>query len=834
MESMTPDRWRLVREIFSELADLDDGARRAHLARARLPADLASDVEAILASHDALRGKRRFNAGALSALTAHRAFELSPGDTFADCTIIRELGAGGMGVVYLAEQHRPRRQVALKFIRADRLAPGILKRFEQESDILARLQHHAIAQVFEAGVAGAPDGRTQPFMLMEYVDGRPLTDAALRDATDTRARAALLAQICDGVHHAHQNQVVHRDLKPSNILVTRENRPKILDFGIARILRPDDADASLETLTGQIVGTLAYMSPEQLTCASRDQDIRVDVYALGVIGYELITGCPPYDIAAKPLSDVITVIRSGAAQVAAREAIRATDLGCVIQKALAPDRNERYASAAALADDLRRYVSGEAVTARPPSLAYQLRVLARRNTAAVVAAAVSAFALVVATVLSLAFAFNAERANIRARQEADKLTAVNTFFLDDIFGAADPETSRGREPLVLDAVNRAAGKVDAIDDPEVRAEVHHAISGLYQALAAPESGTSDASLLQRALTHAEKALALRLRVLEPPDRRLAESYVRIGRCASELGNHPTAVENLRRAAAMREQLDGAWSPDCIETKLWLATACFLAGDLATTESIAGGIVDALGDDPGRNPISLANAHVFLGDVADRHEDPDIAESHYASALRIAEGHLDAHPLMRAGMLEKLGLTIGRLRRDAAALALLEEATAIREAILPPGHHALAKNALSVVTIYMRAERYEDALRLARHAATSYERVFGTPNHDHVAHARVWCGKALSAMSRDAEAVDEYTQAVQGYQSAPSPYMAYIASALVYRGEAYLSLHECDAATADVDEARRIYDGLDDVAARRIEQLAQLQARLRVECGGPPP
>jgi serine/threonine protein kinase len=222
--------------------------------------------------------------------------------------IIDLLGEGGMGVVYRAEQDNPRREVALKVMRPDRLTPSAERRFKREAEALARLQHPGIAQVFEAGLAESGVG-LRPFFAMELIDGEPLTSWAETRELPTAERLALLARICDAVQHAHERHVVHRDLKPANIVVDAGGQPRILDFGVARATDCDTLSATRQTDFGQMIGTLLYMSPEQVQGDPREVDARSDVYALGVVAYELLTGRLPYDVRRKSVPEAGRIIR---------------------------------------------------------------------------------------------------------------------------------------------------------------------------------------------------------------------------------------------------------------------------------------------------------------------------------------------------------------------------------------------------------------------------------------------------------------------------------------------------------------------------------------------
>lgn len=307
--------------------------------------------------------------------------------------ILRLLAEGGMAFVYLAEQENPQRRVALKVIKPGLASEQAIHRLEHEAVILARLQHPSIAQVYQAGVAEFGLGR-QPFFAMELVDGPSLVRYAEREGLDTRDRLKLFQVVCEAVHHAHQRGVVHRDLKPDNILVDNAGRPKVLDFGVARITDADIVRAPVHTMTGQFVGTIPYMSPEQVSGDSASVDARSDVYALGLICYRLLTGRLPYELSDKLIHEAVRVIRNDEpTPISSIDRIFRGDLETIVHKALEKDRERRYQTASDLGTDIGRYLHHEAIVARPASAAYQVRKFARRHAALVSALVVVLLAL---------------------------------------------------------------------------------------------------------------------------------------------------------------------------------------------------------------------------------------------------------------------------------------------------------------------------------------------------------------------------------------------------------------------------------------------------------
>ena len=337
-------------------------------------------------------------------------------------TIKRELASGAMGTVYIAVQDTPRRTVALKMMKRGVTSKSALRRFEFESQILARLRHPNIAQVFEAGTHDDGHGGV-PYFAMEYIpNAKTVIEFVALKRLSTRQRLELFVKICDAVHHGHQKGIIHRDLKPGNILVDSTGEPRIIDFGVARSTDSDLAVTTLQTDVGQLVGTLQYMSPEQCDADPHDLDTRSDVYALGVVLYEILCDQLPYDVSRVTIYEASQLIRECAPlrPSSIKKTLRG-DVETITLKAMEKNRERRYQSAAELSRDIRRYLANEPIEGRPPSVVYQLHMFARRHSVLFAAATTVGAVLVVATIISIVFAARAsvaEKAATESSREA--------------------------------------------------------------------------------------------------------------------------------------------------------------------------------------------------------------------------------------------------------------------------------------------------------------------------------------------------------------------------------------------------------------------------------
>src|SRR5581483_11281667 len=412
-------RWEKIAQIYDLVCEQPLAARGTFLAQiCEGDENLRREVESLLrqdVSQD----------GSLERIAEHARTAWSCPASIGRYRVFRLIGEGGMGAVYEAEQDHPRRTVAVKVLKSVFAAPGVQQRFAQESEVLGRLQHPNIARIYEAGSAPTDLG-PQPYFAMEFIRGLSLLEYASQNRLGIPQRVQLMIKVCEAVNYAHQCGVIHRDLKPSNILVDNVGEPKILDFGVARLV---DSEINLthQTNVGDLVGTLAYMSPEQLLADPLLLDTRSDVYSLGVVLYELLGERRPYEITRQWTDAARVISEEEPLPLSAVNRAFQGDLEIIVAKALEKDKSRRYASAADMAADLHRFMEDQPILARPASALYRMQKFLRRNRGLVSALTIIFLVLVVGIIVSTRQAIRARGERDRALRAEQTAKAVTDF-----------------------------------------------------------------------------------------------------------------------------------------------------------------------------------------------------------------------------------------------------------------------------------------------------------------------------------------------------------------------------------------------------------------------
>lgn len=524
---------------------------------------MAAEVQALLDGYAATAGMLDSNADAWVGRHGGDMLALS-GQRVGRYTLEKLLAEGAMGAVYLARQASPSRQVAIKILRTSLPLLDSVQRFKREAAALGRLSHPNIAQIYESGVHQIANQPGTPYLAMELVDGEPLNRYAVNNRLSREDRIRLMIKVARAVHAAHQQAVIHRDLKPANVLVQGDGEPKVLDFGIARLVDAEDAHATWQTTLGVLVGTPGYMSPEQATGNADLVDVRSDVWSLGVLLYELLAERLPLEVKGRPIPEILRTLESTDPPPLGRidPSLRG-DLETIAATALAKDKSHRYASAEALANDLQNVLQYEPISARPPSPWYRARKLIRRNRLAVGLASLLVVTLVAATAVSTT-------AFVSERRQRDRAEAVNAF-LNDIIGRADPNTG-GKDLTVRQVMAQAEALAgtDFAGQPLVEAELRRTIGWTYHQLsdfpAAERNLARSVELFARTLGE-DDLQTLRsashrvstLRMLDRYDDALALAEQSLASSAASLGrDHALSLElEIARASIYTDRAEGS-------------------------------------------------------------------------------------------------------------------------------------------------------------------------------------------------------------------------------------------------------------------------------------
>jgi non-specific serine/threonine protein kinase/serine/threonine-protein kinase len=714
--------------------------------------------------------------------------------------IIDVLGRGGMGTVYRARQKHPSRSVALKVVHSPLFSRTLARRIEYEAQVLARLQHVGIAQIFEAGTANAA-GVTVPFFALELVDGLPLTEHARTFHLSTVDKLKLIVKVCSAIQHAHQQGVIHRDLKPANVLVTRQGQPKVLDFGIARVTDSDIRSTTLHTDAGQLVGTVAYMSPEQVIGDSSAIDTRSDVYALGVLTFELLTGTLPHPVSGKTIAEAARIIRDDNPRSLHGMGVDYhDDLETVVQKALEKDRERRYASAAEFAADLNRYLANEPVLARPASLTYQLRKFAQRNrglVTSVVAAVVLLIVAIAGTSYGMYHATRERDAAIEARMELQKakeaieaetakLVAVNTFF-GQMLMSPDPmgEGAGKREITIVEALDR---QVDSIRDafkeqPAIESAIRTTIGSTYAGLGRLEDAEkqlrialekhretsgddhSDSLRAERDLASVlvqqgqlDEAIPLMrsslTRLTQQPDFKKDSEYaIAAARLGWALGQQKEYAESetwIRPAIPILEAGNEAHAHFLASARNNLAKAVHHLGRLAEAEELYTSAHDAFVEIYGPEHTTVALTMNNIARMRQSQGDLEGAVEGYLGALNILRKALGPNHPTLATIINNVGLIYYDLGKYEESAILLHEALTIYQQAFGEDHPETVSGYYSHALALLALKKYEEAAASYKHVADWRRESLG-PDADKTLLAELHWAESVAPLGKTQEA-----------------------------------------------------------------------------------
>ena len=802
---MDPPLYARAAEVFLALCDLAGEERQQRLSAACAgDAELERAVQSMLAAEE--RSGSFLGSSPVKALGATG--ERIP-ERVGPFRIVGVLGRGGMGVVFEAEQQTPQRRIAVKRLQPGLLSPSLLARLRYEAELLGRLQHPGIAQVLAAGTEDTPEG-PQPWIAMELVRGLAVDRYANEHELSLPQRLELVARIADAVHHAHQRGIIHRDLKPANVVVSESGDPKVLDFGVARG-EGAAARATLVTQPGLVVGTLSTMSPEQ-AAAEPDVDARTDVYALGAIAYELLSGRPPLELDGRPVLQALAAIAGEhPPRLSSLSRSLKGDVETVVAKALEKERERRYTSAAAFAEDLRRVVRWEPVEAHPPSTMYLLSKLVRRQKALTAALLCALMGLLAFAIQSGAAARSSAAAALSARQareEAETAAAIDSFLVRDLLESPDPRLL-GRDVLVVDVLRRAAEGIEEAfpERPHVHAGVRLSLGRSFLALGELQQGTALCREAREWFAAHEGPRGVRTLEAEAV---LIEALIAGGMTAEDF---ELASGSL---AAQREVL-GPDHETTLTTATNVASLHYQQGEYAAAEALYLDVIErrqrTLGAAASATLLARENLSTTL--TAQGRFDEALALRRDCLALRI-EHHGERHPstVLARLFLTQAELGQGRLDEPVATLqASLDEMVAA----WGPDHEHTATARDGLAYALESAGRAEEALALREEIAVARLAAYG-PHHERTVEAQVMLASALLQRGRIADAARITDASSEQWSAVKDPIL--LGLALLTCGETQFAAGEREQARASLERAELALEALESPAAKSYLQRAR--------------
>jgi eukaryotic-like serine/threonine-protein kinase len=808
--------------IFEQALGLGSPAERERFVREACSGNelLLRSVQGLLRVHDRAgkfidpqaantpEGPTPSSAGLLGRVTG--ADTEAPGDRIGRYKLLEKIGEGGCGVVYMAEQEEPvRRRVALKVIKIGMDTEAVVARFEAERQALAMMDHPSIAKVLEAGATES--GR--PYFVMELVRGAKITEFCDRNNLPTAGRLDLFMQVCRAIQHAHQKGIIHRDIKPSNILVTLHDGvpvPKVIDFGIAKATQGRLTDKTIFTSFHQFLGTPAYMSPEQAEMSGLDIDTRSDIYSLGVLLYELLTGKTPFDSKqlleagldamrrtireqepARPSTKLSTMVEGELTITADRRQTEAPklvhavrgDLDWIVMKALEKDRGRRYETANGLATDLQRHLDNEPVMARPPSNLYRFQKMVCRNKLAFAAAGAVTLALL--TGLGAATwefakerearqrAVAAEREQGRLRHQAETEAAKSqrvAEFLKDMLKGVNPSAALGRDTTMLrEILDKTAARLDQslTNEPEVELELRGVIAETYR----------DLGMFKQMEKMASASLQVARSRLGEQSKPVAESLHWLSQAENGLGKVKQAEESARDALALSKRLrvhDSKLVAVCLND---LGLLLWQRSSLADAEAMLG---QALALERQLSPKDDDSGTAALNDLALVLRDEGKfkeSEQVFREALALSRKVSGAESPSVMLKLCNLALVVGDQGRLAEAEELHREALRQARKLLGGEHKDVAWTAANLASNLRKQGKFAEAESLQREALALRRKLLGN-EHPDVANSLNSLAVLLGDQNRPAEAIPLYREALELRRKVYGQEHAAVANSLV--------------------------------------------------------
>ena len=761
------------------------------------------------------------------ATVTTRPEQAHPIDQIGPYRVLRKLGEGGMGVVYHARQLEPiRRDVALKLIKQGMDTRQVIARFEGERQALALMDHPNIARVLDAGSTWTGS----PYFVMEFVAGIPITRHCGNKRLTLRECIELFIPVCRAIQHAHQKGIIHRDIKPSNVLVAeREGKPvpKVIDFGLSKALSGDLSDASLLTAPGVVMGTFRYMSPEQAELGKPDIDTRSDVYSLGVVLYELITGTTPIEEESVAKSGYVELLqrireeepappsararRSGkSAEIAQLRKSDVTrypglvhgELDWIVMKALEKDRSRRYETANGLARDLERYLAGEPLEAAPASATYRVGKLVRRHRVWLATAAAFLTLLVAGVIVSSWMAVRATHAEREALRERNAANAVSEFLQNDVLAQASASTQAGPatkpdpDLKVRAALDRAAARIGGkfAGQPLVEASIRHTIASSYQ----------DLGLYAAAQPQAERALELRRKELGEQHADTARSLAQIGRLKWLQGKYAESETYFARALEIDRRVLGEEHPNTLTGMDNLASAVAYQGKWPEAEQLFRKAMSlqtrVLGAENSRTLATMNN----LAATCFREGKYEEAGELHRKALEIRQRVLgEEHPstLVTLNNIGEVYLAQGRYDE---AEPVFTKTLQIRRRVLGEEHPNTLTTVRDLGVLHQAKGEYAAAEPLLKQAWEGRKRVLGEEHPETLTSARD-LAKLYQAGGRTAQAASILAKTVEARRRTQGESHPETASALASLGEVRLQEKKFAEAEVDLREALRTYE-----------------------------